>query len=122
MPYLIQKQPDGTTARQWDLAGKPLTIGRGEDAHIRVDDALMSRSHCRIVPAGLGYAIEDLKSTNGTFVNGVRVTTKNLRPNDLIQTGEAHFVFVDGLQTVVRQLEQEDRHLSTFIQSLDKKP
>jgi pSer/pThr/pTyr-binding forkhead associated (FHA) protein len=122
MPYLIQKQPDGTTVREWDLAGKTLTVGRNEAAQPPVDDILMSRLHFWIAPAGQGYQIEDLNSTNGTFVNGVRITTRQLRANDLIRAGDSHFVFVDGLPTVVRQLEQEDRHLSTFIQQMDKQP
>jgi pSer/pThr/pTyr-binding forkhead associated (FHA) protein len=122
MPYLIQKKADGTTIREWDLAGKPLSVGRGENVGAQIDDEAMSRQHFRISPGAAGYVIGDLGSTNGTFVNGLRITTQPLKPNDLIRAGDSHFVFVDGLQTVVRQLEKDDRHLSTFIQGMDKKP
>jgi len=122
MAYLMQRKRDGSKAQEWDLAGKTLTFGRGDAVAVQIDDTGMSREHFRISAAGQGYLLEDLGSKNGTFVNGARVTSKTLKQNDKIQAGDSLFVFVDGLQTVVRQLEQEDRHLSTFIREIDKKP
>lgn len=122
MAYLMQRQRDGTKVREWDLAGKTLSFGRGDTVGVQIDDQGMSREHFRITASGQGYLLEDLASKNGTFVNGARVTSQTLKQNDRIQAGDTLFVFVDGLQTVVRQLEREDRHLSTFIREIDKKP
>ena len=63
-------------------------IGRGKEAHVRVDDAGASRAHARII---LGdddrYVLEDLRSTNGTFVSGLRIDRVDLRSGDRIHIG-----------------------------------
>ena len=55
-----------------DLA--PLLIGRGSDAAIRLDDDYVSTRHARLVPRGEEWVVEDLGSTNGTYVDRQRVT------------------------------------------------
>ena len=55
-----------------DLA--PLLIGRGSDAAIRLDDDYVSTRHARIAASGDQWFVEDLGSTNGTFVGTVRIT------------------------------------------------
>jgi len=57
MPYLIQKQPDGSTVKQWDLLDKPLTVGRGDKVDARIEDDEMSRQHFVISPKSGGYVI-----------------------------------------------------------------
>ena len=46
------------------------TIGRGEEAGLRIASGEISRLHCRVSPDGDGFTVEDLESANGTFVNG----------------------------------------------------
>jgi pSer/pThr/pTyr-binding forkhead associated (FHA) protein len=121
MPYLIQKNANGTVVRQWDVTMKPLSLGRGEQANIQIDDEELSRVHFTILPEGDGFAIQDEKSTNGTYVNGKRITRVTLKPNDRIRAGQTLFSFVDGLSTVIRKLEKEDRHYSTFVKKLTDK-
>jgi len=78
------------------LAGQrfPLTsaleIGR-EGAHVQLPDAQASRKHARISMAPSGPMIEDLGSTNGTFVNGQRISTTVLRPADVVRIGQSEF-------------------------------
>ncbi|MGD1020810.1 MAG: FHA domain-containing protein [Verrucomicrobiia bacterium] len=124
MPYLIQKQTDGTTIKQWDLRDKPLTVGRGEQVHARIDDNEMSRQHFVISPRGGGYVIQDQNSQNGTLVNGRRVTEAILKPNDSIRAGQTQFVFVEGLATVIGKLEDEPKGHRAHIRetSKDAKP
>jgi diguanylate cyclase (GGDEF)-like protein len=55
------------------LQGSALVIGRSPDADFPIDDDLLSRRHARVMRIGSVYAIEDLGSTNGTHVDGVRV-------------------------------------------------
>jgi pSer/pThr/pTyr-binding forkhead associated (FHA) protein len=62
----------GTTA---NLRGLPLTIGRAEDCDLPLTDDYASNHHARLVPAGDGWQLEDTGSTNGSFVDGTRVTT-----------------------------------------------
>ncbi|MBW2706776.1 MAG: FHA domain-containing protein, partial [Deltaproteobacteria bacterium] len=54
---------------------------------IVLDDQAISGQHCRIRPTGEGFVLHDLGSTNGTFVNGNRVTRHPLRPGDQIRVG-----------------------------------
>lgn len=51
------------------------TIGRAPESTIRLDESGISRAHARLLPSGEGVQVEDLGSTNGTFVNGKRVLT-----------------------------------------------
>jgi pSer/pThr/pTyr-binding forkhead associated (FHA) protein len=56
------------------LAGAPLLIGRGNDAAIRLDDDYVSTRHARIARSGEQWYVEDLGSTNGTYVGSGRIT------------------------------------------------
>lgn len=65
-----------------------LTIGRGEECGIRLDGLLISNRHASVAKTTSGVAIEDLGSTNGTYVNGERITgRKIIQPQDVIQIG-----------------------------------
>src|SRR5437660_1748683 len=59
--------------RELSVTGATL-IGRGPDVDVVIDDSEMSGRHASFAPAGDGLTVEDLSSTNGTFVNGQRVT------------------------------------------------
>src|SRR5688500_7197529 len=64
-------------------------IGRSEDAHFCLpQDRFFSRHHCILEIAPPQTFLRDLGSTNGTFVNGVRVETAHLKSGDRIQGGE----------------------------------
>jgi pSer/pThr/pTyr-binding forkhead associated (FHA) protein/ketosteroid isomerase-like protein len=70
------------------LTEAELTIGREKTNNFVIEDAGVSRSHVRLRREGSGYTIQDLGSTNGTFVNGSRVTTpRPLTQGDVIQLG-----------------------------------
>jgi two-component system, cell cycle response regulator len=121
MPYLIQKQPDGSTIRQWDLRDKPLTVGRGEKVDAQTDDINMSRQHFVISPKDNGYVLQDHNSRNGTLVNGRRVTeTTTLKPNDNIRAGQTLFVFVEGMATVIGKLQDEPKGYGTHLREISK--
>ena len=57
-----------------DLEHAPILIGRGTDAAIRLDDDYVSTRHARIAASGDQWVVEDLGSTNGTYVGTVRIT------------------------------------------------
>jgi pSer/pThr/pTyr-binding forkhead associated (FHA) protein len=57
-----------------DLAEAPILIGRGSDAAIRLDDDYVSTRHARIASSGDQWFVEDLGSTNGTYIGSARIT------------------------------------------------
>jgi pSer/pThr/pTyr-binding forkhead associated (FHA) protein len=68
---VTQGSNSGATAR---LADAPILIGRGNDAAIRLDDDYVSTRHARIAASGDQWFVEDLGSTNGTYIGTVRIT------------------------------------------------
>ncbi len=58
---------------EFDLLATAI-IGRGDDADIRIEDPFASARHARIVPQGELWVLEDLGSTNGTYLGGVKVS------------------------------------------------
>jgi len=70
------------------LPGTVKTIGRAPRADFIVDRALVSRLHCRLTLSEAGdLLLEDLDSTNGTFLNGTRVKRSAVVPGDRILVG-----------------------------------
>lgn len=76
-----------------------LMIGRNESNEITLDGLQISNRHARLRRTSSGFAIEDLNSTNGVYVNGNRVTRHLLMPDDSIQIG-AFVIRVDDAGTV----------------------
>ena len=79
------------------LPGSVKTVGRATRADFVVDAALVSRFHCRLTatPAGT-LEIEDLRSTNGTYVNDRRVDRLLLREGDRLRVGRVELVVGRG--------------------------
>ena len=67
--------------------GAEKILGRGPSADFVVDAALVSRVHCRFSVSVDELVVEDLRSTNGTFVNGQRVQQSALRKGDRLRLG-----------------------------------
>ncbi len=69
-------------------SGTTKTVGRTTGADFIVDEALVSRVHCRLTASATGdLMVEDLGSTNGTLVNGRPVDREPLRPGDTLTIG-----------------------------------
>lgn len=70
-------------------AGSVKTVGRATGADFIVDAPLVSRVHCRLTAEASGESllVQDLDSTNGTYVNGQRVTRATLRTGDRLGVG-----------------------------------
>jgi pSer/pThr/pTyr-binding forkhead associated (FHA) protein len=78
------------TGARFEVRGT-LEIGREASGISLAFDSTASRRHAAITPTPLGLTIQDLGSTNGTLVNGGRVTQRELRPGDTIQIGVSVF-------------------------------
>ncbi|MHC4714082.1 MAG: FHA domain-containing protein, partial [Planctomycetota bacterium] len=82
----------------FDLAGPSATVGRAEDNDIVLDDDRVSRHHFRIRFEKGGPLLEDLGSSNGTYVNDLPVTARRLFDGDEIRLGNHRlsFAFSEG--------------------------
>lgn len=67
--------------------GSTKTIGRATVADLVLDVALVSRVHCRLEANAETLEVTDLDSTNGTYVNGDRVSRRHLIPGDVLRVG-----------------------------------
>jgi pSer/pThr/pTyr-binding forkhead associated (FHA) protein len=77
-------------------------LGRDEDNDVTVEDKRISRQHCKIILKEDQYVVSDLSSSNGTFVNGIKVTEKALQNGDRIQIGSSVFEFQMEKHVVVK--------------------
>lgn len=84
-----------TPARTWEvtLGDEVVVVGRDADCGIVIESKSVSRKHARIERQGRGFVLKDLNSTNGTWYQGQRVTTHQLRPGDMFQIGAASFIY-----------------------------
>ena len=87
---LVLESPALDTNTERELDSTPVTIGRAQDNDLSIDaDEFASVHHAKIEPRRDGVWLTDLNSTNGTFVNGVKVTRpRKLSPGDVIRVGE----------------------------------
>jgi pSer/pThr/pTyr-binding forkhead associated (FHA) protein len=78
--------------RSFSVVREMTVIGRREDCDLRIPVGDVSRKHCRLVMEDETIRIEDLGSSNGTYVNGHRVQEVELQPGDRIQVGPVQFI------------------------------
>jgi hypothetical protein len=82
----------------YPLEGDQLTIGRDASNGVAINDAEVSRKHSRLSFQGGKYVLEDLGSTNGTFVNGQRLAGPVvLKPGDVVSLGEQIVLMYDAI-------------------------
>jgi pSer/pThr/pTyr-binding forkhead associated (FHA) protein len=83
---------------EFELDSSPLTIGRGAQNDVAIDaDEFASARHVRIEPRRDGVWVHDLGSTNGTYVNGVRLDRpRKLVDGDVVKVGETELRFEDA--------------------------
>ncbi len=107
---LRYKKSDGTQV-EFELGERAITIGRSTEADLVILDARASRVHCGIRLWDGDFFIKDLKSRNGTFVNGQPVEMAKLQPGDQIRVGSCVFSFESepgkGNETILREIQEE---------------
>lgn len=86
---------------EFPLGREPITIGRGRDNDVVIDNLAVSTHHTRIFPELQHYVIEDLQSVNGTFVNGRPVQRQILRDGDRVGIGKHTLVFFEFAEAPV---------------------
>ncbi|HEY8192989.1 MAG TPA: FHA domain-containing protein [Gaiellaceae bacterium] len=92
---VVLKSPALAEGERHQLNSAPLTIGRSVDNDVSLDaDTFASTQHARVEPRRDGVWLEDIGSTNGTFLNGAQVSRpRRLTPGDVIRVGETDLRF-----------------------------
>jgi FHA domain len=87
---VVVKSPALDEGEEWQLNSAPLTFGRAGHNDVQLQrDEYASSKHARIEPRRDGVWLEDVGSTNGTYLNGIRLTRpKRLTPGDIVRIGE----------------------------------
>jgi pSer/pThr/pTyr-binding forkhead associated (FHA) protein len=96
MVNLVIISAEDGVGKVFPLVDGDLLIGRAEDAGIRLNDKKTSMRHCMIHTSQGSFMIEDLKSRNGTFVNGVKLSKASLSVGDRIVIGSTVFELRKG--------------------------
>jgi DNA-binding NtrC family response regulator len=79
--------------QEWTFDKEEVRIGSMEDNDVVISDDTVSRYHCRIVQEDTGYVLIDQRSTNGTFINKVRVREAFIKPGSIVSVGQSQLRF-----------------------------
>ena len=92
---IVERAPGHTPGMEYDI-GEGAVMGRGDQAEIRLEDPFASSRHARLVRQGGVIVVEDLGSTNGTYLNEELLTgPQPLHPGDRLRIGGSEFTYVD---------------------------
>jgi len=94
MAYLVIKELGAE--RTVPVTDGEFSVGRSRQNEIKLLTEQSSRKHCKLVKTDKGYKVVDTQSSNGTFVNGLKIDEKPLVDGDVIGIGQATLTFRDG--------------------------
>lgn len=93
---VVARAPGHTPGMEYEVL-EGATLGRGDDAEIRLEDPFASSRHARLTAQGGVVVLEDLGSTNGTYLNEELLAgPQPLHPGDSIRIGDSEFTYVEG--------------------------
>ena len=91
--FVVERAPGHEPGMIYDLGGD-VVLGRGDTAEIRLDDPFASSRHARVYEQGRILVVEDLGSTNGTYLNEELLDgPRPLHPGDRVRIGDSEFAF-----------------------------
>jgi len=96
-----------------EIGQRIIEIGRAPSCDVPIDHESVSRRHARVLKKGKAYCVEDLGSTNGTYVNDGRVAARDLAQGDQLKIGRTIFKFMTG-GNVEASYHEEIYRLMTF--------
>ncbi|WP_205696208.1 FHA domain-containing protein [Conexibacter sp. SYSU D00693] len=92
---VVERAPGHTPGMEYDV-GEGAVLGRGDRAEIRLEDPFASSQHARLVRQGPIVIIEDLGSTNGTYLNEELLSgPQPLHAGDRVRIGDSEFTYLD---------------------------
>ena len=88
---------EGLTGRSYELKVDRTTVGRVEDNAFQISEPSVSSHHCELLLRGNDVVVKDLNSTNGTFINGEKVTEVVLKPGQILRLGQIEMRLESGV-------------------------
>ncbi len=103
--------------KEFKTENNSVSIGRKSGNDLILDNPTVSGNHCKIYKAGDSYFIEDLNSTNGTFVNSKRVIKSGIKENDVITIVKYSIIFSSDAQKTEDPKEKDENIIMEKTQS-----
>jgi FHA domain len=92
---VVERAPGHVPGMEYEV-GEGAVLGRGDQAEIRLEDPFASSHHARLTRQGVAIVLEDLGSTNGTYLNEELVDgPRPLHPGDRVRIGDSEFTYLD---------------------------
>src|SRR5436309_3365617 len=79
---------EGLTGLTHELKVEKTTVGRLDDNTFQIAEPSVSSHHCEVIQRGNDIVVKDLNSTNGTFINGEKITEAALKPGQILRLGK----------------------------------
>jgi hypothetical protein len=93
---VVERAPGHSPGMEYEV-GEGAVLGRGDQAEIRLEDPFASSQHARLVRQGSVVVLEDLGSTNGTYLNEELLGgPQPLHPGDRVRIGDSEFTYMEG--------------------------
>ncbi len=111
----IELKFKGKILKQFETDKSEITIGRGNNNDIQIDNLGVSKTHARIIKGPHAYMVEDLNSTNGTFLNDEPIQKANLTARDVLTIGKhtLSFASTDDALSAVEDLADKTIKVSS---------
>jgi hypothetical protein len=92
---VVERAPGHVPGMEYEV-GEGAVLGRGDQAEIRLEDPFASSRHARLTRQGAAIVLEDLGSTNGTYLNEELLDgPRPLHPGDRVRIGDSEFTYLD---------------------------
>jgi len=113
--FQLNMKKGPTPGRVIELTQNEITVGREATNAMHIDDRALSRSHAKFIKSGSGYSVQDLGSTNGTYVNGKAISAVyTLQNGDVLSFG-------DAVELEFRKISTGSDPNATFVMPAPKK-
>ena len=109
---------EGLTGRSYELKVDRTTIGRVDDNAFPIIEASVSSHHCELLLRGGDVIVKDLNSTNGTFINGEKITEAALKPGQILRLGQVEMRLESGTSTAASTEKKKLEHTMVIPQGV----
>ncbi|MBN2506880.1 MAG: FHA domain-containing protein [Verrucomicrobia bacterium] len=108
---------EGFTGRTYDLKAEKTTVGRVSDNTFEIPEASISSHHAELILKGGDILVRDLGSTNGSFINGEKITEAVLKPGQILRLGVVEMRLETGDAALPKKVFDQTRVIPQGVKS-----